>query len=135
MNGKLYRSPTDRVLGGVCGGIGAYLGIDPLLVRLFFVLLTIGGGAGVLIYVVLWIVVPEPEGGELASAQPFGSAMRFNNPQANLIVGAALVGLGLVFLVQNLGIVWMRWLNVGTLWPLLLVVAGTLVIWRRAKGA
>jgi phage shock protein C len=57
---RLYRSREDRWLGGVLGGLGAYLGIDPLLLRVAAILLTVLG-AGVLIpaYIVMWIVVPE----------------------------------------------------------------------------
>jgi uncharacterized integral membrane protein len=58
-----------------------------------------------------------------------------NNPQAGLIVGVALVLLGLVFLGQNFQIVWLRWLDAGVLLPLLLIVAGVALIWRRRKGA
>jgi hypothetical protein len=57
-----------------------------------------------------------------------------NNPQASLIVGVALVLLGLVFLGQNFQIVWLRWLDAGVLWPLLLIAAGAAVIWRRTRG-
>lgn len=56
---RLYRSRTNRMLGGVCGGLGAYFNIDPTLIRLAFVLLFFGVGAGPLLYIILWIVVPE----------------------------------------------------------------------------
>lgn len=60
---KLYRSRTDKMVAGVCGGLGKYLGIDPTLIRLIFALLVFFGvGSGILIYLVLMIVVPlEPE--------------------------------------------------------------------------
>ncbi len=56
---KLYRSVNDRMVAGVCGGLGQYLGIDTTVVRLIFVLLALAGGPGILAYIVLWIVVPE----------------------------------------------------------------------------
>ena len=57
---KLYRSTDDKMIGGVCGGVAEYFGIDPLLVRLIAVLLLIPGGApGFLPYIILWIAVPE----------------------------------------------------------------------------
>lgn len=60
---RLYRSETDRMLGGVCGGLGEYLGMDPTLVRLIFVLLFLVGGHGLLVYLIMLIVVPnEPIG-------------------------------------------------------------------------
>lgn len=58
----LYRSRQDRMLAGVCGGLGDYFRLDPTLVRLIFVLLAMFTGVGILAYVALWIVVPE-EGG------------------------------------------------------------------------
>jgi len=58
----LYRSRDDRMLAGVCGGIGEYFALDPTLVRLVFVLLAVFTGIGVLAYIVLWIVVPEQGG-------------------------------------------------------------------------
>ncbi len=56
---KLYRSRTDRKIAGVCGGLGEFFGIDSTFVRLFFILLFFLGGASVLAYVVLWLIVPE----------------------------------------------------------------------------
>ncbi len=55
---RLLRSNTNRVIGGVCGGIGEYFAIDPVLVRILFVLTAIFG-AGFIIYLVLWIMMPE----------------------------------------------------------------------------
>ncbi|MFC2054119.1 PspC domain-containing protein [Chloroflexota bacterium] len=56
---KLYRSRDDRMIGGVCGGLGEFFDIDPTLIRLLFVLLTIFGGSGVLVYLVMLLIVPE----------------------------------------------------------------------------
>jgi len=55
----LYRSKSDRMLGGVCGGLARHLNIDPTLVRLIFVALTLAGGPGILIYLICWIAIPE----------------------------------------------------------------------------
>ena len=56
---RLYRSRSNRVLGGVCGGIGEYFGIDPTLIRLAWVLFTFVGGSGILAYIICWIIIPE----------------------------------------------------------------------------
>ena len=62
MQKKLYRSNNDKMLCGVCAGIAEYFGVDPTLVRLLFVLFTVLGGAGVLLYIIAAIVIPkEPE--------------------------------------------------------------------------
>ncbi len=55
---QLRRSGTDRMAGGVCGGLAEYSGIDPLLWRVGFVGLTLAGGAGVLVYLLLWVLMP-----------------------------------------------------------------------------
>ena len=60
---RLYRVREGRVVAGVCAGLAAYFGIDPTLVRLAFALFTIFGGAGILLYLCAWIVIPE-EGGD-----------------------------------------------------------------------
>jgi phage shock protein PspC (stress-responsive transcriptional regulator) len=56
---KWYRSRSDRWLGGVCGGLGEYLSVDANLIRLLWLLLCFGGGAGVVLYVVAWLILPE----------------------------------------------------------------------------
>ncbi len=56
---RLYRSRKDRMIGGVCGGLAAYLDIDPTVIRLLFVLLAFAGGPGLLAYLVMLILVPE----------------------------------------------------------------------------
>jgi len=69
---KLYRSRTDQMIGGVCGGIAAYFDLDPSIVRLLAVVLAIVGNAAVVIaYIVMWVVVPEePLEGEAPVAPP-----------------------------------------------------------------
>jgi phage shock protein C len=58
MEHKLYRSRTQKMLAGVCGGLGEYLNLDPTVVRLVFILLALAGGPGLLLYFILWIVMP-----------------------------------------------------------------------------
>ena len=63
-NRRLYRSRSDRMIAGVCSGIAHYVGIDPVIVRLIFILMGLPGGVpGTLIYLILWIIMPrEPAG-------------------------------------------------------------------------
>lgn len=58
MEKKLYRSETDRMIGGVCGGIAEYFSFDPTLVRLLFVIFVLWGGGGVLAYIICWAIIP-----------------------------------------------------------------------------
>ncbi len=57
---RLYKSKTNRVLFGVCGGLGEYFNIDPTIIRLIMVLLGCGAGTGILAYIIAAIIVPEP---------------------------------------------------------------------------
>jgi phage shock protein C len=141
------------VLGGVCGGLARYLGIDPVVVRLTFVVLVLAGfGTGLLIYLIMWLVVPlEGQGGGLPleqtmrsgaddmsqRSQSFGSDLgrgAGGRKQVALLVGATLLLLGIIFLAQNLFGSWLPWLGMGTLWPLLLIAAGIALVLRRSSS-
>ncbi|MBT3338201.1 MAG: PspC domain-containing protein [Anaerolineae bacterium] len=154
MTTVLYRSENDRMLGGVCGGLGNYLGVDTTLVRIFFVILFFGSGIGLLAYLALWIIAPSE--GSLKKdqtweesfkdttdnfsermqviGQEFGSAMRTPHPKAGVIVGGSLIALGAVLFVENLNIYWLRWLSFDVLWPVLLIIAGGVILVRRTQG-
>lgn len=82
----LYRSDTDRVIAGVCGGLGEYFAVDPIWFRIGFVLLALGGGSGVLIYLLMWLIVrPQPEG--------------YSPPEGGRgsLSGAAVIGMVFIF--------------------------------------
>jgi len=141
---KLTRSRTDFMLGGVCAGLGHYFSIDPTLVRLIFVLLTVAGGSGVLLYFVLWIVMPREDmdqtnvpltGDEFGRrARQMGDEMRQvasqPNPRTAQFIGIALIVIGLVYLVQNLHLPWLTWFNSEIAWPAVLIIAGALLLAR-----
>ena len=56
---KLYRSGKDRILGGVCGGLGEYFGIDSIIIRLLWIGFSLMYGAGIITYIIAWIIVPR----------------------------------------------------------------------------
>ena len=56
---KLYRSRSNRMIAGICGGLGEYFNIDPTLIRLAVVFFTLWWGGGLLLYLVAWFVIPE----------------------------------------------------------------------------
>jgi phage shock protein C len=59
---KLYRSRTDRKLAGVCGGLAQYFNLDATLIRVLFIVLAVLGGSGLVLYLAMWIIVPnEPQ--------------------------------------------------------------------------
>lgn len=56
---RLYRNTNNKIIAGVCSGVGDYFNIDPVIIRLLWVILTIFGGAGLLVYIIAWIIIPE----------------------------------------------------------------------------
>jgi|SRR3989344_2066835 len=56
---NLHRSETNRVIAGVCGGLAEYFNIDPTIIRILFIIVTVFGGSGILIYIILWLVIPS----------------------------------------------------------------------------
>jgi len=140
-NQKLYRSETDRVIAGVCGGLAKFFGVDATLVRLVFLLLFFLGGSGLLLYFILWIIVPR-EGHPGGSTQDVvqANAEEMTQPARNfgqsmggssgdvvqsaarngpLIFAVLLIILGVWFLLQNL-----LHIDLGQFWPILLIVIG-----------
>ena len=68
---KLFRSRDDRMIAGVCSGLGKYFSVDPTLIRLLFVFTAILGGPGLVAYIIFWIVVPpEPEVTSVVESSP-----------------------------------------------------------------
>ena len=67
---KLYRSRKERMIAGVCGGLGEYFSIDPTLVRLLFVIGTLFGGPGLLAYLIMLVVVPEEPMAVMRDVEP-----------------------------------------------------------------
>lgn len=75
---RLVRPRSDRIIGGVCAGLGLYFGIDPVIVRLLFVVLGLTTGLSVILYPILWIIMPE-----VGSSTPLPPGARFD-PQTGL---------------------------------------------------
>lgn len=151
MQNRLYRSNTDKMLGGVCAGLGKYLRIDTTIVRIFFVIFTIAGGIGPMVYLILWIVVP-PEGHvtELGQGDQFNKEefkeragmMRddfvgaVSSPNQNVVrfIGIGLVLAGILLVLKQFNFTWLNWLNNGVLWAVLIVVAGVALLVRGTRG-
>ncbi len=56
---RLYRSGKEKILGGVCGGMAEYFGVDPVIVRLLWIAACLLWGVGILLYIIAWIVIPK----------------------------------------------------------------------------
>ena len=130
---RLYRSNTDKVIGGVSGGLADYLSIDVVIVRVLFVLLVLFGGSGVLVYIILWIAIPEQtisyDAKEDKSDVEIISDIETEpatKKQSNTALGAGiiLIIVGLLFLADRL----IPFYNVIDFWPLILIVVGVMII-------
>ena len=157
---KLTRDTQGAVIAGVAGGFGRYLDVDPVLVRLGFVLLTFANGLGILVYLAGWALMPlgypqaasESPAGAAGAAEPSGGfeSLRAAGDQlaaemrkatgdaasAQLAIGSVLVVMGTLLLAHNLGwLHWPYWMRFETLWPLLLVALGVGLVLKSKKPA
>ena len=144
---RLYRSVSNRVIGGVAAGLANYFNLDPILVRLLFVIFTLFGGGAVLIYIILWIITPdEPyyvnpnqNQPDMETEQNQQQYQKEYQPQAekpkdpmyktdpkesrmrgNLIGGLVLITIGGIFLADQ----FIPRIDFGDLWPVVLIVIG-----------
>ena len=138
---KLTRSMSNRKIAGVCGGLGEYFNVDPLVFRIIFLVLLCGGGTGFILYLILWIVMPEDpilisnsnakktnfeEVVEEAIDDVFvGSSNRkCRRHSSGVFWGLLFVAFGLLWLGRTFGIFHFYWCNVFKLWPLLIIWIG-----------
>ena len=112
------RSRSERVIAGVCGGLGRHLGIDPVLLRVAFIILALANGLGLIAYVVAWVAIPE-EGRD----QPVTPGPEPRRETGRLVLGGSLVVLGLVLLLDRLAP------DLDELfWPVAVVAVGVAII-------
>jgi phage shock protein C len=122
---RLFRSRDDSVIAGVCGGLGKYLGVDPVLIRIAAVVLVFAGGAGILLYGIGWIAIPEePEPGVTPTATAAGEVERTSGA---VLLGLVFVVLGLFFLLDEL---WPDFLSWRYTWPIALIAVGVAILVR-----
>lgn len=153
MERKLYRSSKDKMIGGVAAGVAEYFNIDPTLVRLAFVISVFAGGAGVIAYLIMWLVVPlapfefytSAAGQKVYTTPPpssEGAAME--NPEINstpylntpvkkerkgVIFGIILVIFGFFLLLENI----FESIHFHDIFPLLLIVAGIALLFNATR--
>jgi phage shock protein PspC (stress-responsive transcriptional regulator) len=150
---KLHRSQNDKILAGVCGGLAEYFGLDSTLVRLFFILIVALGGSGILLYALLWLIMPKTAGGEAIITEErvkeFAGEVKeraeeikkdWQNKQPEKVpeeskggrgrvFGWVLLILGIAFLANNFMPYWVVH-RLFSFWPRFFIVAGVLLIAR-----
>lgn len=134
MEKKLYRSRGNRVLGGVCGGIGEYFEIDPVLVRLIFLILFFVAGVGFLGYIIAWIIIPErPFDQEEIEIEIDEEAIKEQKEKRMKILGYVLFGLGIFFILE-------LWFNIdfdlgAEFWSIGLILIGLVLIFKNKTNS
>ena len=131
---RLYRSRDDRVIAGICGGLGEYFGIDAVLVRIAFVVLVFAGGAGLLAYLLLWIFVPEePERPNEPTESTLDRAVAATGEDRRagaVVLGLVFVALGVLFLLD---VAWPDFLSWRYIWPIALIAVGIAIVLRARR--
>jgi phage shock protein C len=135
---RLIRNSNDKIIAGVAGGIASYLAIDPILVRVGFLILLFASGIGFPIYLILWVVMPLDNGrresgddvfqkniGEISDTVS-SSMNRLGRPAT---IGIILILLGAYFLLTQLGIV--NWIGGAVFWPLVIIGFGVYLLLKR----
>lgn len=156
---RLYKSRTDRMIDGVCGGIAEYVGVDPVLVRIAFLLLAFAGGVGIIVYIIGMILMPAGSlpaapvanavgastgstGAASAVGESVSAAAGTARPSGTSdstarIIGIGFVVLGGLLLLGNLDIGWHHWwgLSWSAIAPILIIAAGVALVLRSPTGA
>lgn len=128
---KLFRSTSNRVFAGICGGFGEYMNVDPTIVRLVWILLTLLGGSGLLLYLVLYFVIPRAPYEPTTAPVP----LRRNFSLAG-VFGAIFIAIGIIVLLDNLDLIsfhhWWCW-GWEFFFPGILILAGIFFLTRRER--
>lgn len=150
MEKKLYRNTSDQAIAGVAAGLARYFEIDVTWIRIFFILATIFGASGLLIYIILWIAIPEQPFGQWnmpgqtdykvkdTTANSFETdykaAKSKRKRESGFISGVILIALGSFFLLDQFELV-PDWVSFGKLWPLALIIPGLVMLVNTGKNA
>jgi phage shock protein C len=139
MSIRLTRSRDHRIIGGICGGLGDYFRIDPIIFRFTFIALLLAGGSSIVIYLILWLVVPKepkavsmnhaagsPQGYD--SSQPGGTVGEADK-SVNLVMGLLLIAVGVFMLLHNL----VPYFRLEKLWPAILVILGLGLLFQKGR--
>ncbi|UCE67128.1 MAG: PspC domain-containing protein [Candidatus Zixiibacteriota bacterium] len=140
MDRKLYRSRTDSMIAGVCGGLAEYFKVDTIIVRIAAVILALTAhGAGLLAYLIFWIVVPQKpldesvaESESVITVPVESEEGKTDRKNGIIFIGAGLIVLGALFLLDNFFPV--IFFSLGKLWPAILIVIGILVLKKGAEN-
>ncbi len=134
---KLYRSKKDQIIFGVCGGLADYFEIDPLIVRLVFVALLFGGGAGLIIYLLFALLMPVKDSFKVNNVEELivetkgktkKVSQNLDNYNFSFLLGAFLIVVGISLFFANF---WPFNFLIINFWPLLLILIGLIIVFKK----
>jgi phage shock protein C len=137
---RLYKSRTNRMIDGVCGGVAEYFGLDPTLVRIVWVLVTLLGGSGFILYIAAMIIMPVNHEAPLATEGSAPGEVVYSAPDKRRFWGIVLVLIGAFVLLINLGLIadfsWWSFSH-RFVFPALLIAIGAILVltYSRRSGA
>lgn len=125
-NQRLERDLQNRVLGGVCSGLGNYFEVDPTIWRVLFFILFWLGLSGLLIYIILWMVMPagQPQSNQSAFVQDAETVGEPVKSSGNMTAGLILIGIGAIALLTR----YIPQISWRTIWPVILIAIGIFII-------
>lgn len=121
---KLKRNTQNKVIGGVCSGLGEYFGIEPIIFRIVFLALLLGFGSGFFFYLILWLLMPAGIPTQSAESVQDAEVVSEKKDRGSIIGGGTLILIGLFFLLRDY-IPQIRW---NMVWPVILIVVGIFLI-------
>jgi phage shock protein C len=113
----LRRSKANRVIAGLASGVARYINVDPVLVRIGFVVLALGGGSGVLLYIIGWIAIPEEKEGDTLGPATDASG------RARPLIGGLVIVVGTILLLNQVLPSLSRYF-----WPVVVIAVGLVVL-------
>jgi phage shock protein C len=129
MEKRLYRSNTNKVFGGVCGGLGDYFEIDPVLVRIIAVLAALANGVGLLAYIIGWIIIPKRQLADEMHPQQAPAEPPNYSSWRKFLPGIILIAIGVILLVRE-NWYWFAW---DEFWPIVFIVFGLFLIFHKGR--
>ena len=142
---RLYKVKENKVFAGVCGGIAEYFNIDPVIIRIVWVMVSLAYGFGVIAYIIAAIIIPEKKSDQFGnldqdtadfeSDSSFSSGFpkrnySFDPEKSRLVIGATVIGIGLMLLLKQ----FFHWFDFKVILALGIIVAGVFVLYKGGRN-
>lgn len=145
---KFYRSREGKIIAGVCSGLAKYFDIDPVIMRLIFIVLTVFNGIGLVVYIILALITPYEDtptaspkenmddlanGVKSAAAKIKQENMSGHYDRPRIWLGVVVIFIGLAILVNNYAPTPLSWMIRGMFWPLAVIALGLFLLFKNNR--